>query len=243
MAWLKLKRVLHTEKLWLLDAAKLYSPSPKWVLLVSCYEWATQEEGFPTLCFRITCGTFWKILTPPTPFPHRDPDTGDLGSALGICNLTKCDVCFWCKVGKGNCEIKHLIYVATLRERNQTEAGFVCLFVFKQSLRIVRDLKGHPAKWHLASSHCNIQMTTYRDRTRITSQSSPCHCWKVLIAGKFHLSGVKSTFFHWSRPCLLGPPHSTMTAEKAQSGGHQGAEKWALTSESEDLYLRVESAR
>lgn len=113
-------------------------------LCVPCGQWATQEEWFTIWHLRIPCGTLKHTLTPPLP-PHQwNSDTGELGQAWHM-HSHKAPWVLLMQSWERNHKLGHLMYVAKLWRRKWTEDFF---FFFKQSLRIVRDLKGHLAKWH-----------------------------------------------------------------------------------------------
>lgn len=150
------------------------TPSPKQGLLVPWYQW-TGQEGW---CLQIALSEMYSQISHST--PHWNSDIGDLESGLGICIFTKLDWCFWCKVGSRNHEIRHLIYTAIARERKPDRR------FFKQSIRIIRDLKGQLAKCHIvfhptATFRWPFQVIGGKLLHRISMPLLDClNCWKVL---------------------------------------------------------------
>lgn len=157
------------------------TPSPKWGLLVPCYQWVTQEEGFMTLCLCLLITLFEEYSHTFHSTPHWNSDTGGLGSCLGICIFTTLDRCFWCAVGKGNHEIRHLIYAAIPRERKQDRRFF---FNKIQDYKIPE--KDHPARWHIvfyptATFRWPFQVAGHTLLHKVSMLLLDCpNCWKVL---------------------------------------------------------------
>lgn len=164
------------------------TPSPKRGLFVPWYQWAIPEEWFSTQCHQIALSGKYSQTSHST--PCWNPDIRVLESGPGICIFcTKIDRCCCCKAGKGNHEIRHQISAFISRERKNRQTIF-----FKPNIKIIRDLKGQLAKCPIVFYPTATFRRPFQVRERSTKY--PCHCWTVLIAGKFCRYGVKPTSFY-----------------------------------------------